>query len=91
MEERQAQFIKHQTEVESRLTEVLLRQEGEIHRLAEAVESLEAEVKAAHAEMRHPILRAPAPPTAPGEQPPAPKGPAAPLPATEPPATPSAP
>ena len=83
MEDRQAAFIKHQTEVESRLTEVLVHQEGEIHRLAEAVERLEAEIKAAHAAMPHPPMppAPPAPPAAPG----------APLPATEPPATPSAP
>ena len=76
MEDRQAAFIKHQTEVEARLTEVLVHQEGEIHRLAEAVERLEAEIRTAHAAMPHP----PAPPAPP----------AAPLPATEPPATPSA-
>ncbi len=87
MEERQAQFIKHQTEVEARLTEVLVHQEGEIHRLAEAVERLETEIRAAHAAMPHP----PAPPAPPaGAPPPPPRGPAAPLPATEPPATPGA-
>ena len=87
MEERQAEFIKHQTEVERRLTEVLLRQEGEIHRLADAVERLETEIKTAHAAMPpHPMP--PMPPAPPA--PPAPAAPAAPLPATEPLATPSA-
>ena len=74
MEERQAQFIKHQTEVEVRLTEVLVHQEGEIRRLAEAVERLETEIKAAHAPLPRPLQVPPAPPASP----------AAPLPATEP-------
>ena len=81
MEERQAAFIKHQTEVETRLTEVLLRQEGEIRRLAEAVEHLETEIKTAQHAVPppHPFPVPPAPPA-----PPAPAAPAPPLPATEP-------
>ena len=78
IEERQAEYIKHQTEIEHRLEDVLVRQSAEIRRLTEAVERLESEIKTSHPAAIHavpPALPVPPTPSTP---------PAAPLPATEP-------
>ena len=80
LEERQAEYIKHQEQVERELEAVLLKQSAEIHSLTMAVQHLEAELKAAH--------HGPPPPPVP---PAPPSAPAAPLPATEPPVPPMPP
>ena len=49
LEARQAEYIKHQEEVERRLAGLLLQQNEEISKLTQAVQALQAEVKAAHA------------------------------------------
>ena len=47
LEDRQAEYIKHQEEVERRLAGLLIQQSEEIHRLTAAVERLETDLKAA--------------------------------------------
>lgn len=90
LEQRQAEYIKHQEEVERALEAVLLKQSQEIHELTKAVGRLEAEIKSAH-HGPPPMPPLPPMPPAPPRAPDAPSGPARPLPATEPPTPPAAP
>ncbi len=48
LQDRQAEYIKHQLEVERHLGEILTQQSAELHQLSEAVERMESELKAVH-------------------------------------------